>query len=136
MSKLVPKYSIWEAINTSIALGTRALHEIRTLARTPGPRGADGLGFDDLQITHDGERTFTFKMIRGKEVKEDSFVIPCMIYRSVWREQPTGYQRGDVVTWGGSTWVALKDTTEKPDSGGASWQLAVKKGRDGRDIKV
>ena len=42
------------------------------------------------------------------------------------------YATGDAITWGGSLWIALRDNTEKPESGDA-WQLAVKKGRDGRD---
>lgn len=132
MSKLVPSYSLWDAINTSLALGARALHEIRTLARTPGPRGADGLGFDDMSVEHDGERTFTFKLMRGEDVKQFSFTVPCMIYRSIWQEG--SYQRGDVVTYDGCCWVALKETAARPGNGnGGVWQMAVKRGRDGKD---
>lgn len=136
MSKLIPSYTLWEAIDTALALGGRALQEIRTLARTPGPRGEDGLGFDDLTVEFDGQRKFTFKLERGDATKEFSFTVPCMIYCGVWSDQRAGgFQRGDVVTWDGCCWVALKDTTARPanGSGSADWQLAVKKGRDGRD---
>src|SRR5262245_4795243 len=37
-----PRYTIWEAVQVSLALGARALEEIRALARTPGPPGRDG----------------------------------------------------------------------------------------------
>lgn len=62
--------------------------------------------------------------------------VPAMIYRGIWREEDAAagaYTAGDVVTLGGSTWVARTATTEKPADGATSWQLAVKKGRDGRD---
>ena len=42
MSKLMPKYTPWEAISVALDLGKRALEEIRTLARTPGPQGPAG----------------------------------------------------------------------------------------------
>lgn len=52
----------------------------------------------------------------------------------LWREwvrQGVKYLEGDGVTWGGSFWIAQKDTATKPDGG--EWRLAVKKGRDGKD---
>ncbi len=44
MSNLVPKYTAWEAINAALAVGMRALEEIRTLKRIPvkGERGEAG----------------------------------------------------------------------------------------------
>ncbi len=131
MSKLVPKYSLWEAINAALSLGMRALEEIRTLARTPGPRGVDGLGFDDMEVVHDGERGFTFRFVRGAERKEFAFTVPVVLDRGVYKESQA-YVRGDGVTWGGSFWIAQDETTDKPDSG-KGWRLAVKRGRDGKD---
>ena len=45
------------------------------------------------------------------------------------------YVRGDAVTWGGSLWIAQKETSAKPDSPESGFRLAVKKGRDGKDAK-
>lgn len=134
MSKLVPKYTIWEAINAAVSASAKALEEIRTLARIPGPRGADGLGFDDMTVVHDGERGFTFRMVRGDRVKEFSFKIPTVLDRGVYREDKKDYERGDGVTFGGSFWIAQRDTPEgKPQDGSKDWRLSVKKGRNGAD---
>lgn len=42
------------------------------------------------------------------------------------------YQRGDVVTHDGSAWIALSDSTRATPGDDASWQLMVKRGKDGR----
>lgn len=44
------------------------------------------------------------------------------------------YEPGDGVTCGGSLWVARSRTSSKPGTD-ATWQLAVKHGRDGRDAR-
>lgn len=97
----------------------------------PGKDGADGFGFDDLEATYDGEKTVTLKFTKGERVKEFSFTMPVVIDRGIFCEGNT-YAAGDGVTWGGSFWIAQKDTATKPGEGG-DWRLAVKKGRDGRD---
>jgi hypothetical protein len=53
-------------------------------------------------------------------------------YKGVWQEG--GYEKGNLITHGGCMWVALEDTDDKPGTSGA-WQLAVKRGRDGRDAR-
>jgi Collagen triple helix repeat (20 copies) len=58
-----------------------------------------------------------------------------VIDRGVYREGEK-YAKGDGVTWGGSFWIAQKDTDSKPDSADGSWRLAVKRGRDGADAKA
>lgn len=134
-----PQYSIWQAINASIALGMRAIEEVRALAKLPGPQGdsgepgRDGLGFDDLAFSYDGERTIIANFKRGTSVKEVKMIVPFPIYRGVFKSDQQ-YARGDVVTFGGSAWVAQRDTSDKPESGDA-WQLAIKRGRDGKDGK-
>lgn len=99
-----------------------------------GTNGADGVGFDDLSVLHDGERTVTFRFLRGDRVKEWAVTIPCLLYRGVWIEGKT-YEAGDVATWAGSLWHAKETTTTKPGEvmGAAHWVLCVKKGRDGKD---
>jgi integrin beta 3 len=54
-----------------------------------------------------------------------------VLYRGIFKEG-SEYEQGDMVTWGGSTWVAQSDTKAKPGDG-EEWRLAVKKGRDGKD---
>ena len=98
-----------------------------------GKDGADGLGFDDLSVEHDGERTLTLRFARGEQVKEFAVDLPVVIDRGVWREG--SFKRGDGVSWGGSFFIAQKDTTAKPETS-PDWRLAVKRGRDGRDGKA
>ena len=96
-----------------------------------GKDGEDGLGFDDLDVAYDGEKTITLKFSKGERVREFSFAMPVVIDRGVYREGK-GYMAGDGVTWGGSFWIAQKDTSAKPDTGD-DWRLSVKRGRDGKD---
>lgn len=60
------------------------------------------------------------------------FKIPALLERGVWREG--AYDKGDGVTWDGSYWIAQDKTTDKPGTSPA-WRLAVKRGRDGKDLK-
>lgn len=100
-----------------------------------GADGRDGLGFDEITVEHDGERTFTFIGRRGDVVKElGRCVVPTVIDRGVWRTGLT-YEKGDGVTWGGAFWIAQKHTTAKPGEQGprvGDWRLAVKRGSEGK----
>jgi hypothetical protein len=44
------------------------------------------------------------------------------------------YKRGSLVTWDGSLFIALEETTSRPAES-RSWQMITRKGRDGRDRK-
>jgi chromatin segregation and condensation protein Rec8/ScpA/Scc1 (kleisin family) len=59
---------------------------------------------------------------------------PTMQYRDVWSADTT-YQAGDVVSYGGSMWIAKSvSTAVRPNSGGTDlWRLCVKHGKDGKD---
>ncbi|WP_457813003.1 hypothetical protein U8C33_22705 [Sinorhizobium meliloti] len=96
-----------------------------------GDPGNDGLGFDDLDVAYDGEKTITLKFTQGERVKEFAFTMPVVIDRGVYRDG-SEYKAGDGVTWGGSFWIAQKDTSAKPDAGD-DWRLSVKRGRDGKN---
>lgn len=97
-----------------------------------GQDGKDGFGFDDMDAcVLDDDRTIEFSFKRGDEEKCFTFKWPTVIYRGVWREED--YSAGDAVTWGGSVWIAEKDTAAKPDAPDGGWRLAVKKGRDGKN---
>jgi hypothetical protein len=131
MTALVPRYTIWEGLNVALQAAMRALDEIRTLARLPGPPGRDGFGFDDLEVLYDEERTITLRFMRGQDVREWVFRMPVVIDRGVWQER--SYERGDGVTSGGHYWIARCDTSDRPEPNGGAWRLAVKRGRDGKD---
>jgi hypothetical protein len=58
-------------------------------------------------------------------------------YLGVWQSAQE-YKRGDTVTYDGSMWICVWDTTRaRPgaadDSQSRAWTLAVRRGRDGRD---
>lgn len=97
-----------------------------------GKDGRDGVGFDDLEVEYDGIKTVTFKMRRGEVVKEFDLTLPVVVDCGIFKEGQT-YQPGDGVTWGGSYWIAQKETSAKPDSPDSGFRLAVKRGRDGKD---
>lgn len=95
----------------------------------PGEDGRDGLGFDDMRFEYDGERTVSLIFERGEETKRHDMRLPIPIYREPYNPGKS-YERGDVVSHGGSMWTAQKDTKEKPGET-ADWKLTVKRGRDG-----
>jgi hypothetical protein len=53
-------------------------------------------------------------------------------YTGVFEEGRT-YQPGNHTTQGGSTFVCLNETTQKPGDGSGDWQLTAKRGCDGKD---
>lgn len=107
----------------------------RTVERMPVPKdGVDGLGFDDLTMQYDGERTAKFVFMRGDVRKEFAMQIPAIIHRGIFKKD-AAYQPGDLTTWGGSMWLAKNDTQNKQPGTSTDWQLVVKCGRDGKDAK-
>ncbi len=101
------------------------------VAKFPRPRdGVDGLGFDDLSVIYDGERAFTFRFVRGEQVREFQVSVPFPLYRGVWRAGL--YKQGDSVSYAGSQFVARCDTEATPETS-ADWQMNVKRGRDGKE---
>ncbi len=134
-----PFYNLWEALSAALSLAHRALEEVRALRREPGPRGdpgppgKNGMGFDDLALAFEG-RTLSVAFKRGSEEKRIDFKIAVPLYRGVFKEGET-YERGDMVTWDGSLCHCnAETTTEKPHEGvSKAWQVAAKRGRDGRE---
>lgn len=94
-------------------------------------RGEDGLGFDDMTVEHDGERSFTFVLTRGEREVRKEVTLPVVLDRGTWKADRT-YQPGDGVTAGGSYWIAQTETSARPETS-KDWRLAVKRGRDGKD---
>jgi len=97
-----------------------------------GADGRDGLGFDDLTVAFDGDRTLDLTFLRGTEKKSFPIVLPFLRYVGVYQDGKT-YDVGDVTTWAGSTWHCKTATATKPGEGSAAWTLIVKRGRDGSD---
>lgn len=98
------------------------------LGRIKGQDGKDAFEIDALAVEYDGERSLSIGWPDGRKTVFD---LPVPIYRGVWKEG--AYKRGDTVTWGGSQFTAVRDTEAKPEMDG-SWQLSVKRGRDGREV--
>lgn len=100
----------------------------------PGRDGRDALDLDDIHIElGNDDRTLTLALIRGEVRVERQIILPHVIYRGV-HQHGKQYQRGDSVTFQGSTWIAMRDTGSKPETDD-SWRLATKRGRDGKDGK-
>lgn len=86
----------------------------------PGKDGAPGRDVD-----------FEFVRAAVKDEVQRQVTAPLAeAYKGVWK--PGAFKHGDVVTWGGSIWLAKRDTEDRPESSDA-WTLIVKKGRDGKD---
>ncbi|NLD14473.1 MAG: collagen-like protein [Gammaproteobacteria bacterium] len=100
----------------------------KALDKMPPPKdGADGLPADAIDITQCG-RDVTITV--GE--KSHTIRLDTVIDQGVWKEGR--YQKGDGVSFGGSFWIAQEDTAEAPGTS-KTWRLAVKKGRDGRDLR-
>lgn len=110
----------------------------RAIDRMPKPKdgidgkhGRDAFNLEDVQLSlGEDERTLTLAFVRGEERAERTISLSHPIYRGVWRQGE--YVKGDCVTFGGSAFIALRDTGSKPETDD-SWRLCVKRGRDGRD---
>jgi hypothetical protein len=116
-----------------------AVAEVRALAPGPagkdgkdGKDGADGIGFDDMAVEFDGDRTITIKAESGLKKKSWPIALPFLRQKGVYVDGAE-YVEGDVVTWAGSQWHANEATTSKPGNGSKAWTLVVKCGRDGKD---
>lgn len=103
-----------------------------------GEKGDPGIPFtlDDFDIIpHEDGRTIDMRFVRGDVAHTYELVFPVPIYRGVFKEG-AHYERGDMVTWGGSVWHAERETSAKPDSVDSGFRLAVKKGQNGKDAKA
>lgn len=136
-----------DPVTASIAETRERLVAVEVRAAVPGPPGAngtngtngadgapgkDGLGFDDMSVEFDGDRTLLLKFERGAVKKSFPVVLPFQRYQGVFTEGKS-YSTGDGVTWGGSEWHCNEPTSTKPGDGSKAWTLKVKRGRDGKD---
>ena len=93
-----------------------------------GKDGKDGLSFETFDVSLEG-RTFTFLLGNGENIVRKDIKVPFPLDRGTYRSGES-YEKGDTVTYGGSQWIAKKDTNEAPPSD--AWRLCVKKGKDGK----
>ena len=100
-----------------------------------GADGRDGVGFDDLDLQHDGCGNLTIRFARGEEVKEFALNLPVFIDRGVYREDVSDYKSGNGVTFGGNFYLAQKDNPIGKPGLSEDWRLACKKGRDGKNYE-
>lgn len=113
---------------------------LKTIANIPEPSpgrdgkdGTDGIGIDDFEIDYDGGRTFTLKWEGAGKVVTKTFKVPVMIHRGVFKSgDVTQWERGDVLTYAGSMWLAKCDDPGAPGPGNTNWQLVVKRGADAK----
>jgi fibronectin-binding protein 1 len=101
-----------------------------------GIDGKDGLGFDDLSVDYDGERTVTVKFQHGDRVKSFPIKMPVVLYRGLY-DAAKAYEAGDAVTWGGSMWIARGESAavapdENSPAGKKAWALSTMRGRQGK----
>ena len=156
----VPQYTWAEGLGTALALGQRCLAELRTLARTPGPRGPAGKDGEPGQKGEPGRNATDLAALfdRIDEQIEQRLLLATVttpdggrtmqwsmagkvhevktavvLDAGVWKEG-AAYNRGDGVTLGGSFFIAQTDTSAKPGKSD-DWRLAVKRGNDGRDFR-
>jgi hypothetical protein len=98
-----------------------------------GKDGRDAFDLEDFECSiSDDERMLTLAWARGNVRVEKQIRLSHAIYKGVW--SAGDFLKGDMVTFGGSVFVAKRDTNSRPESDD-SWQLCVKRGRDGKDGK-
>jgi hypothetical protein len=116
--------------------GERRIFDMADKAIDRMPRakdGLDGIGWDDMTVEYDGERTVTLVFEKGDEQRTYPLVLPIVLDKGFWQEG-TEAAHNDGFTFGGSYWIAQKATDTKPEIGNPDWRLAVRKGRDGKRV--
>ena len=90
----------------------------------------NGVAEESEALLEDGRTLKRVSVYTNGQRFERSFKLQMMLDRGVWRQGM--YEAGDVVSYGGSSWIAQRDTEGKPEQS-PDWRLAVKRGRDGKD---
>ena len=117
--------------------GTWARHAgglFAAISDTHGMRGWECIVNGSLPPVFEqlSERSFVAKQqMSDGTVVSSAFSMPVAIYRGVY-EDAGQYDKGDLVTYGGSVWHCDTPGKGKPGDPDSGWTLAVKKGRDGK----
>lgn len=100
----------------------------RAIENTPKPK--DGNSIEDFDVELLDDDTIVISMKINGEIVQRSIELPIPLYHGVYQPGKL-YKRGAMVTFSGSVFSALKNTEAKPGES-TDWQLAVKRGRDGK----
>jgi hypothetical protein len=110
--------SALEPITRDMAGLSERIAVLDARAQIPGPAGKDGQNGKDGAPGKDGEP--------GRDG------LAGLSFEGVYQEGKS-YDKGNLVTWAGSSWHCNEPTTTKPGDGSKDWTLMVKRGRDGKD---
>lgn len=100
-----------------------------------GKPGRDALELEDFDLSlGEDMRTVTLSLKRGDVSVVKSVRLATVIDRGQYNSKNV-YERGDGVSHGSSFWIAQADDPEGAPGTCDDWRLAVKKGRDGRDLR-
>lgn len=96
-----------------------------------GKDGRDGVGIEDAEAAvESGEAVIRF-MRDGKVAKEIRYPIPTLGHIGFWGPDKVA-KAGDFTTHDGHLWWAKVKTSETPGYQSNDWQLAARKGADGK----
>ena len=101
-----------ESQSKAVADIRERLAVVETRAQVPGPAGKDGEP--------------------GPAGKDGVDGLAGLSFEGVYQDGQS-YEKGQLVTWAGSSWHCNAPTTTKPGDGSKDWTLMVKRGRDGKD---
>lgn len=94
-----------------------------------GRDGVDGFGLDDLTVELKDGRTLLMTLrSEDRTVTREVQLAGLPIYRGIYSSAST-YAAGDMATYGGSVWMAHKQTSEAPKGPADAWRLVVKGGK-------
>lgn len=91
-----------------------------------GRDGRDGFTLDDLQVELKDGRTLLMTLRSDdRTVTREVQLAGLPIYRGIYTRDGV-YESGDLATYGGSVWMAQKQTSEAPKGPADAWRLVVK----------
>lgn len=108
----------------------------RSYTQTNGMMGWECIvnGVKSQSVEYNGERDAVIKTVLSDgHVNECAIKIPALLDKGVFRDGQI-YEKGDGVTFGGSYWISLKDNPEGKPGSSDDFRLAVKRGRDAREV--
>lgn len=112
---------------------TRDLGEFVGKDGVNGKDGVDGLSMADVSREYDAE---THEVVErwsvGGVAKELRYPAGGIRPGGFWSDGKKSLA-GEAVTHDGALWIAKRDTLAKPSRDSADWQIAARKGRDGKD---
>lgn len=118
--------------------GTHALHNggtWRAYQKTVGMTGWECVmnGVASVDVTVEGKTLRIVSTLSDGTKSEATKTIPFPEYKGVYVADAS-YEKGDSATHDGAVWIALEDAPKDAPGSGKGWQLAVKRGRDGRGL--